>query len=376
MSSATRSNCKRVPRVGIVLASIVMAIAPSVAQDRESAAAIDVEMRRLRRSDVTDLERAAACAAILEFGADGARILLPHATAELAHQLALLRRDGDRYTRDLAIAARALLQRRLRGLDAKIETLRKDALAVTRSADLTDARIHAEIDPKVAQLREWLRITAESVLDAKPALRASRARVDAHLVAAGEWQAVVDACTASLRTTSNTDGRPSERRATVDAEAARLEFLAAERDATFAAMPMSARDARVLLANRAIERTIDVREAEGIRELNEIRALLGLAVLAIDVRLCNASRDHSNDMRERGFFSHTSPIPGKESFGRRAALAGTSASAENIAVGHGTGRSAIRGWWYSPGHHKNMLGDHARVGLGRSESHWTQMFGG
>jgi uncharacterized protein YkwD len=37
---------------------------------------------------------------------------------------------------------------------------------------------------------------------------------------------------------------------------------------------------------------------------------------------------------------------------------------------------ALRGWFLSPGHHKNMLGEsHARQGLGRSGKYWTEMFG-
>ena len=77
-----------------------------------------------------------------------------------------------------------------------------------------------------------------------------------------------------------------------------------------------------------------------------------------------------------GFFSHTSPVEGKRTPSDRAARFGTSASAENIAQGQPTGPAAIRSWWYSPGHHRNMMGAFARVGLGRSEAYWTQMFGG
>ena len=106
------------------------------------------------------------------------------------------------------------------------------------------------------------------------------------------------------------------------------------------------------------------------------RAESGLATLRIDAKLGNAARDHSVDMRTQNFFSHDSPVDGKRTPWDRAARAGTSAGAENIAAGHDTGKSAIRGWWYSPGHHKNMLGNHARTGLGRSEGLWTQLFGG
>ena len=42
-------------------------------------------------------------------------------------------------------------------------------------------------------------------------------------------------------------------------------------------------------------------------------------------------------------------------------------SPENIAAGQDTGEGAIHAWWHSPGHHKNMLGGHGRVGLGRRD---------
>ena len=121
---------------------------------------------------------------------------------------------------------------------------------------------------------------------------------------------------------------------------------------------------------------VDHRGGPGTFELNRIRYALGLGLLAIDEKLGNAARDHASDMLRLGFFSHTSPVDGKHSFGERAARAGTSASAENIAAGQATGRGAIEGWWYSPGHHKNMLGGHNRTGLGRADNLWTQMFGG
>ena len=70
------------------------------------------------------------------------------------------------------------------------------------------------------------------------------------------------------------------------------------------------------------------------------------------------------------------PLSGLEGQIHRASRAGTSASSENIAQGHPTGESAVHGWWHSPGHHKNMLGGHARTGLGRHEQTWTQLFGG
>ena len=126
----------------------------------------------------------------------------------------------------------------------------------------------------------------------------------------------------------------------------------------------------------AIQTTeLDPEEAAGVLELNRIRVRAGLAADRLDLKLCDAGRGHSTDMVEHKFFAHDSPIPGKKSPSDRAAKAGTSGGAENIAAGQRNGHGAIRAWWYSPGHHRNMMGNHARTGLGRFQDHWTQMFG-
>ena len=142
------------------------------------------------------------------------------------------------------------------------------------------------------------------------------------------------------------------------------------------AIPMTEGDRHVLAANRELASEVEESEAEGNEILNLMRIRLGLGAVRTDPKLHEASRGHSKDMNDLDFFSHTSPVPGKESFTQRAALAGTSASSENIARGQSTPAAAILGWWHSPGHHRNMLGaGHARVGLGRHENTWTQMFG-
>ena len=143
-----------------------------------------------------------------------------------------------------------------------------------------------------------------------------------------------------------------------------------------AGLPMSASDQKGLERNAAAIGELPREEYLGTLKLNQIRYLLGLNLLRIDPKLADASRDHSKDMHTLGFFSHTSPVEGKQSFGQRAANFGTSAGAENIAAGQRTGASAIQAWWYSPGHHRNMLGGHRRTGLGQHETMWTQMFGG
>jgi uncharacterized protein YkwD len=46
-------------------------------------------------------------------------------------------------------------------------------------------------------------------------------------------------------------------------------------------------------------------------------------------------------------------------------------------MGSSDPHGANMGWFYSPGHHKNMFNaGQVRIGLGCTGSHWTQMFGG
>ncbi|MCX6876094.1 MAG: CAP domain-containing protein [Verrucomicrobia bacterium] len=137
-------------------------------------------------------------------------------------------------------------------------------------------------------------------------------------------------------------------------------------------------DLKILAQNRKVakDREIPEAEARGIEECNELRMLVGLNALFLDPKLCEAARDHSKDMAEQGFFAHESPVPGKKLPWDRAKNFGTSASAENIFMGSGDPHAANLGWFYSPGHHKNMFSPgHLRMGLGCSGSHWTQMFG-
>jgi len=135
---------------------------------------------------------------------------------------------------------------------------------------------------------------------------------------------------------------------------------------------------KVLEKNRSIaeKNNIPDDEAAGIEECNRWRLYVGLSALVLDPKLCEASRDHSTDMKELGFFAHESPVPGKKTPWDRAKNFGTTSSGENIYAGSSNPQGANKGWFYSPGHHKNMFGArHSRIGLGRTGGHWTQMFG-
>jgi hypothetical protein len=133
---------------------------------------------------------------------------------------------------------------------------------------------------------------------------------------------------------------------------------------------------KVYEQNAAMEPDLDRNLVVGMLAVNAIRVMCGLRPLVYDLKLCEAARGHSGDMQSRNFFAHESPVPGKKTPWDRAKLAGTAASGENIYMGSNVSIEAIKAWFLSPGHHKNMLSEkQRRQGLGREGKYWTQMFG-
>ena len=118
-------------------------------------------------------------------------------------------------------------------------------------------------------------------------------------------------------------------------------------------------------------------EAEVVRLVNEERSKHGLAPLIQDWQLSRVARYKSQDMRDLGYFSHTSPTYGSpfdmmRSFGISYRTAG-----ENIAKGYQSPETVVRGWMNSPGHRANILNSsytHIGVGYVASGNYWTQMF--
>lgn len=113
--------------------------------------------------------------------------------------------------------------------------------------------------------------------------------------------------------------------------------------------------------------------------LNHERAVMGLPPLLLEERLSEASWGHSNDMRAGGFFSHTSPIPGKRTPADRARKAKFRGSwtGENIFMGSPSFMAAYNGWFGSDGHRFIMFtkGGSNVIGVGIAGGHWTMMTG-
>jgi hypothetical protein len=298
---------------------------------------------------------------------------LPEAGAKLAEALEreaeLVAKEVARARADLvdgfAKKARILVEHRMnREAQSRLGELRELLLETSRAESLDHAAIESVCDPTLKQLEQLLTVKLNDVWDANEDLFAELDRLLLRMEDAKQLHAW------RVKSAERLEQEPPPAPAATEDEL----YGALEREA-WLVTPMSERDHAVWLANEGLATSIDREEYLGVVRLNEIRVLCGLPVQAIDLKLCTAARGHSKDMVELGFFSHDSPVPGKSTPWARAEQAGTSASAENIAAGASTGAAAITMWWYSPGHHKNMLGGGSRVGLGRHETHWTQLFG-
>jgi hypothetical protein len=134
------------------------------------------------------------------------------------------------------------------------------------------------------------------------------------------------------------------------------------------------RDAKILSDNLALRDQVPPGEFQQAWVTNLYRVLIGKVPLRLNVRLCEAAREHCKDMVEKDFFDHMSPLPGKRTPGDRARLHGASAGGENILMGDSAPEDAFWGWFESLGHHKNMAGDYSEIGVGNHQRHWTQMF--
>jgi uncharacterized protein YkwD len=113
--------------------------------------------------------------------------------------------------------------------------------------------------------------------------------------------------------------------------------------------------------------------------VNEARADAGCDPVTADPALAAVARAHSADMRDRDYFSHTSP-EGLSPFDRAEQAGVDYSRAENIAFGQADAAAVMEAWLESPGHRANILDcDLTKLGVGVAEGTggpwWTQLFG-
>ena len=124
--------------------------------------------------------------------------------------------------------------------------------------------------------------------------------------------------------------------------------------------------------------------------VNEEREKNGKSPLGWCDGLAELARAHSNDMCDRGFFSHVNPEGENPTARGRAGHAGSytfdpicpspyRGIGENIAMGQRSPEEVMNAWMNSPGHRANILnGGYTHIGVGicsGCSKHWTQTFG-
>lgn len=119
---------------------------------------------------------------------------------------------------------------------------------------------------------------------------------------------------------------------------------------------------------------------EVIRLTNGERARYGLSPLVPDWELSRVARYKSADMRDKSYFSHTSPTYGDPFNMMRHFGVSYRSAAENIAAGQRTANEVVQSWMNSPAHRRNILnGSYTHMGSGYASGgdyghYWTQLF--
>jgi uncharacterized protein YkwD len=133
---------------------------------------------------------------------------------------------------------------------------------------------------------------------------------------------------------------------------------------------------------------LDAEEQSFLNLLNQYRSQNGLGALSACTSLNRAAQGHSEDMRDKNYFSHTG-LNGSSPWDRACdacyelGCGPQTAMGENIAAGNSDAQSTFTQWKSSPPHNANMLGaNFAVIGIGRATGggqygvYWTTVFGG
>ena len=118
-------------------------------------------------------------------------------------------------------------------------------------------------------------------------------------------------------------------------------------------------------------------EQKVVELTNVERTKAGLPALKLDTALSNVARKKSEDMKNKGYFSHTSPTYGSPFDMMKQFGISYSSAGENIAQGQRSPQEVVQAWMNSEGHRANIMNrsfTHIGVGHVASGNYWTQMF--
>lgn len=132
------------------------------------------------------------------------------------------------------------------------------------------------------------------------------------------------------------------------------------------------------VAQTSTTNSVDAIEKAVYNQVNQYRASKGLPPLAVNIRMSEQARIHSQNMA-------SGKVPfGHQGFQQRVTTVAIaySSAAENVAYNQGYSdptTAAVQGWINSPGHRQNMEGNFNLTGIGvatnaKGQYYFTQMF--
>jgi uncharacterized protein YkwD len=120
----------------------------------------------------------------------------------------------------------------------------------------------------------------------------------------------------------------------------------------------------------------DPEVAAFVSQMNSHRQVAGCGALTWNDGVALVALAHSQDMVNRGFFSHTNP-DGDSPWDRLAAgeVTWNGGAGENIAAGTSDATTVLNMWLNSPGHRANIENcEFTHHGVGLASGHWTHVF--
>jgi len=126
--------------------------------------------------------------------------------------------------------------------------------------------------------------------------------------------------------------------------------------------------------------TLGTYEQQVVDLVNKERASAGLSALKVNTSLANVAEKKAEDMRDKNYFSHTSPTYGSPFDMMKQFGISYTAAGENIAKGQRTPQEVMTGWMNSEGHRANILNsNYTEIGVGyvtdsNGTGYWVQEF--
>ena len=136
---------------------------------------------------------------------------------------------------------------------------------------------------------------------------------------------------------------------------------------------------RAIPAKYSVE-TTETYEGQVIALVNKERTAAGLPALKENKKLSEVAKLKAIDIRDKDYFSHTSPTYGSPFDMMKQYGITYGAAGENIAKGHRSPEEVMKGWMNSQGHKENILSSNfTEIGIGyvtdsSGTTFWVQMF--